>query len=791
MKLKYIFASIVATLALAVSCEKEAEHFLKEVQVSSSFLSFPAEGGNVDIIVNATDSWQIQNLPEWISVSPANGSAGENTVHFSAGSAESTREGNFTIECGGKTQSMRVIQATEAAEPTILTCKEVIAMVQADQAISQEVYFKGIVCKIDEISPSYGNATFYLSDDGSFKGSYNADGSGIDDPNWVEVYRGKWLNGANFTTGDEFGIGDEMVITGIIMSYKGTPETNQGTASVVSIKKSLIDVEALKFDKLPAIDTTFSLMVTAKESPLLVSSDADWLQITGVNTDGSYQLHADANPRTAERQANISIVGPTARKSVSVTQAGVPATGATVSEIIAMDDDSQVQTLPSTVVVALTTRGAVLSDGTKAIYAYGNTAAALKLGDGVQMSARKTTYNGVPELTDISDAFVDSEGNAVSYPNAKDITAQAGSYSASEAEYVKLSGTLSVSSDGKYYNIALDGFEDGSKQGSIVYPVEALNAKSFDGKKITVTGFFNGLSSGGKYINIVATKIAEFVDNPKGTANNPYAASEIAAEILAGNIPEENVYVKGIVSAIQGEFSSGYGNATFWISDDGTAYGVSEDKKSTTEPSKDFECYRVLWFDNKKWEDGNAQISVGDEIVVYGKMTAYNGIAETSGNKAWVYSVNGATNDADGIGNALAPFNVAGAEAFIDRMVAAQNAAKEAGESAPVFPNVCVKGIVSAVQSEFSAGYGNGTFWISDDGKAYGISEDKKSTTAFTKDFECYRVLWFNNEKWADGNPQIAVGDEVIIKGQLTQYNGIYETSGNKAWIYSLNGKTE
>ena len=40
MKLKYIFASIVATLALAVSCTKEADqHYLKEIKVSTSYVS--------------------------------------------------------------------------------------------------------------------------------------------------------------------------------------------------------------------------------------------------------------------------------------------------------------------------------------------------------------------------------------------------------------------------------------------------------------------------------------------------------------------------------------------------------------------------------------------------------------------------------------------------------------------------------------------------------------------------------------------------------------------------------
>ena len=71
------------------------------------------------------------------------------------------------------------------------------------------------------------------------------------------------------------------------------------------------------------------------------------------------------------------------------------------------------------------------------------------------------------------------------------------------------------------------------------------------------------------------------------------------------------------------------------------------------------------------------------------------------------------------------------------------------------------------------------------------MSEDKKKTTQPTKDFECYSVYWFNNQPWVDGNAQPAVGDEVIVKGQLTLYNGTYETSSKKAWVYSLNGVSE
>ena len=120
-------------------------------------------------------------------------------------------------------------------------------------------------------------------------------------------------------------------------------------------------------------------------------------------------------------------------------------------------------------------------------------------------------------------------------------------------------------------------------------------------------------------------------------------------------------------------------------------------------------------------------------------------------------------------------------------------AAKAAEAPAPTFRDVCVGGKISAILYTFSASYGTGTFWISDDGTAYGVSADKKSTTEPTKDFECYSVYMFGLENpWVEGtSKQVAVGDDVIVKGQLTKYNTTYETASKKAWIYSLNGATE
>ena len=783
MKLRYLFASLAAAVTMFIGCEQEEPvSKLTGLEVDNDYISIAAEvGSSATIKVTGDEAWTAaipDTKVDWLTVSPTSGAAGQEvSVTLSAASASTAaRSTEVHITMGAKVKIIKVNQLAPAGvEVKPSTVAEVLA---GDEGKTYRV--TGTVVSI--ANTSYGN--WYMNDGTSdtnlyIYGTFNSKSQYPKDAD------GGWAG---------FGIevGDKVTVEGPKTVYSGTVELVD--VSIIKIEKSLIDASLTTPTVGPAAGSD-TLNVASKVQPVLVDIAADWVKITDFTEDGNYILTYEENLFTAPRTAVINIKAPGAMKSVTLTQEGVPATGASVTDIIAQADGSVVQTLPSTVVVALTTKGAVLSDGTKAIYAYGESAAALEIGDGVRMSATKKTYNGVPELDTITDVFVDSKNNTVTHPTSTDITSQVSTYTASVAEYIKLSGTLTVS--GNYYNIAFDGIETTVLQGSIVAPIDAVKAASFDGKKITVTGYFNGTNTskaGVKYVNVIATKIEEFVDNPKGTATNPYLASELAVLLTGGKTFDEDVYVKGKVSAILYTFSASYGTGTFWISDDGTAYGVSADKKKTTEPTKDFECYSVYWFGNeKKWAEGDGQLEIGDEVIVCGKVTVYNGIAETSSKKAWVYNVNGAASSANGLGNVNAPFNVAGAEACIDYQQAAIAAAKAADQPTPTFPDVCVKGKVSAILYTFSASYGTGTFWISDDGTAYGVSDDKKKTTEPAKDFECYSVYMFGLEKpWVDGtSPQPAVGDDVIVKGQMTLYKGTYETSSKKAWIYSLNGKTE
>lgn len=142
---------------------------------------------------------------------------------------------------------------------------------------------------------------------------------------------------------------------------------------------------------------------------------------------------------------------------------------------------------------------------------------------------------------------------------------------------------------------------------------------------------------------LVVTLTDEPLDTPDepvatgdGTLANPYnaiAALEVASKLASGASTEEDVYVKGIISTLNdnGVYGTQYGNATFYISEDGTA-------------KNEFYVYRALYLDNVKYDDETkTNIKLGDEVIICGKLMNYNGTAETAAGKAYLYSLNGVT----------------------------------------------------------------------------------------------------------------------------------------------------
>ena len=351
-----------------------------------------------------------------------------------------------------------------------------------------------------------------------------------------------------------------------------------------------------------------------------------------------------------------------------------------------------------------------------------------------------------------------------------------------------------------------------------------------------------------------------------------------------------DVYVKGKISRIAsgGTYTEGgtYGNASFYISADGAE-------------KDEFYCFRILYLDNKKFEAGQTDIKVGDEVVVYGQLMNYRGnTPETVAGKAYLYSLNGGGGgDTPGgdtgdikpmtisaylaepvsttqwyeltgtvsniVNTTYGNFDLTDASGKVyvyglcatkveknDKSFASLdiqegdnitiitlrsefNGNPQAGGNTPAYlksknsggggggdtpgggngsgtladpytalgaidavkdltwtsntdyektDKVYVKGKISRIANNgtYVGGgtYGNASYWISADG-----SENDE--------FQIYRSLYFNGEKYTEGT-DIQVGDEVIVYGALMNYKGnTPETVANENWLYSLNGKTD
>jgi len=260
------------------------------------------------------------------------------------------------------------------------------------------------------------------------------------------------------------------------------------------------------------------------------------------------------------------------------------------------------------------------------------------------------------------------------------------------------------------------------------------------------------------------------------TPEDPYnaiAAINFGSKLTQGDVSDWR-FIKGKVSKIEEKFTTQYGNATFYISADGSH-------------GNEFYVYRVNYLANKKFASGDPELKVGDDVVINAKITNYNGTIETNKGEGFVLEHNGVnrggaiypsqpserSGEPTGDGTLANPFNVAGILAFTNAL--ADNAKSE--------NDIYFKGKVSKIVNNYVAdNYGNATFYVSEDGTENG-------------QFYCYRALYLGNQKYSNGD-LLKVGDEVIICGKVTKYVGSKgdptpETVQNEAFLYSLNGKTE
>ena len=442
MKLKYIIPSILAAICLFASCSDDNDPtYLDEIRVSSSYVSLDVSGGSNSITVKTRDSWTINtdDIPDWLTVSPTSGSAGESTIQFSASSTLDGRTAELHLTSAGRTQNINIIQGLSTVSDA--TCAEVIAGPD-----SKTYRVTGVVTRIVETA-TYGN--FYIND-----------GTG-DVYIYGTKYEGKTKQGALIKLGVE--VGDEITVEGPKTTYNGTVELVD--VDVVNLNKSLIKVDStyvkgVASNELPLEGGDLVAYLTCKSEygvSVEIPEDAkSWLSINAINSGKipTVTFHALANTG-GDRSTTVTFKTTDGKKNYS-SEVTIVQKGAIVKATVQEFLDAAVSTTVYRIQGVIT--GLYSSDNQgKSFYIADYTGKTLvyrmngfiesgaKVGDVVTVVGQRGAYKDSPQMTNGTFESIDYQVSTISIADFRNLPDD------KEAYYL-ISGTIEEATEANTKN---------------------------------------------------------------------------------------------------------------------------------------------------------------------------------------------------------------------------------------------------------------------------------------------------------------------------------------------------
>lgn len=158
-----------------------------------------------------------------------------------AGKANITAEfeGNDEYEAAKVTYELTVKAASTVdlknTPETAYTVAKALELINAGEGLDAKVYVKGQITSIKEVSASFGNATYDISDDATAA-------------NKLTVYRGYFYDNKHFTSNDQIKVGDVVVVYGKLVNYKNnTPQVTN--SSIYSLNGVVSGVDNITVDE--------------------------------------------------------------------------------------------------------------------------------------------------------------------------------------------------------------------------------------------------------------------------------------------------------------------------------------------------------------------------------------------------------------------------------------------------------------------------------------------------------------------------------------------------------------
>ena len=502
----------------------------------------------------------------------------------------------------------------------VAKCKEI-----GSTESTEKYYVTGVVVTAGTADAQYGNATFVISDEGSSAK--------------FTCFQVLGSDGKKMTAGFMFNVGDVVVVYGPMYNYKGnTPETaGKGAAYVVTVNGERTD----KGDTpTPSGDPKGT---GTKDDPFNIAAAINKCQEIGTtaSTDKYYVKGFVVKGGTVSGgYGNVSFDMADSKDGGAIFKAFQVA--GTDGE--KLKDGYEVKAGSEVVVYG-------------PIYNYqGNTPETAG-----KSAAQIVTIDGKPTSDSGGDTPTETLGTkdnplnvakALEYINALEDNAKTDKFA-----FVK--GTIKTIKTkdediAKYKNIDYI-ITDGTNK------LTVFRGKNLDNTDFTAAGQINVgdevvvygqltkyVKDGavtpevaqGNYLVLLKSSGSGGGDTPSGGNDGslakpftPAEANAFIATLAADTNTDKNYYIKGklVEYAKNGEFSVQYGNASFYLSADGTKNG------------EQFYVFRTLYLGNVKYTEG-ATPAVGDEIIICGKLVNYKGnTPETVQNKSYIYSLNGNT----------------------------------------------------------------------------------------------------------------------------------------------------
>ena len=502
----------------------------------------------------------------------------------------------------------------------VAKCKEI-----GSTESTEKYYVTGVVVTAGTADAQYGNATFVISDEGSSAK--------------FTCFQVLGSDGKKMTAGFMFNVGDVVVVYGPMYNYKGnTPETaGKGAAYVVTVNGERTD----KGDTpTPSGDPKGT---GTKDDPFNIAAAINKCQEIGTtaSTDKYYvKGYVVKGGTVSGGYGNVSFDMADSKDGGAIFKAFQVA--GTDGE--KLKDGYEVKAGSEVVVYG-------------PIYNYqGNTPETAG-----KSAAQIVTIDGKPTSDSGGDTPTETLGTkdnplnvakALEYINALEDNAKTDKFA-----FVK--GTIKTIKTkdediAKYKNIDYI-ITDGTNE------LTVFRGKNLDNTDFTAAGQINVgdevvvygqltkyVKDGavtpevaqGNYLVSLKSSGSGGGDTPSGGNDGslakpftPAEANAFIATLAADTNTDKDYYIKGklVEYAKNGVFSVQYGNASFYLSADGTKSG------------EQFYVFRTLYLGNVKYTEGTTPV-VGDEIIICGQLVNYKGnTPETVQNKSYIYSLNGNT----------------------------------------------------------------------------------------------------------------------------------------------------